>query len=275
MEQERQERTKAVQLEQVAAARLGANIQRAIIVASLILPLLFMVLLFRDTTVDEVVQSLINPTVSSLVWKISATAYLLSWAFGGHLDAAHQARAYRYAPKQGQIPRAGYGILVGLVLLAALLLNSSSLEAFAAALAGLLVLDAVGWVYLRHFLRPIIVESGRNCEFAADFIGLEEVRVVERAICGRWRASRLIAMGATVLVFAIVAFSDRMGLALTNLFGQTPLETKRAFAMLLFVGVFEGWIWIERLKTRAALSMLEEMRARYTISNKITIGAAR
>jgi hypothetical protein len=114
---------------------------------------------------------------------------------------------------------------------------------------------------------PSLQISLKESEFAKDFVGIEQLNAIQRYLCGAWQWRRFTLGGTVIIGLCVAAYLKNSGRLAFNsdLFSW---ELMQAVGMLVFVCVMEVWIWIERLRTKITLEILEGFRERYSIEPK-------
>ena len=253
--------------EKTDVVRLNRNAQRAIGIMAILLPLLYTFLSFKDVPLNDVVRSLSTASTSEVLWKIVLAVYFLLWVLGTRTDAEDQELVYRHVPNRGRLTNPSIGVLAGIFVLAAILLWSSKFQIFVPALTAFFVFNIFAWVYLIQYIaKPSIRTSQAASQQFGDYVGSEEIRVIEQYLCGNWQWHRF-ALGAVVIsgLWGIL-FVQRTGRILPAVPDPISWELLQVIGMLAFVLVMEIWIWSKQLHTKLALDLLQDFGERYTLS---------
>jgi hypothetical protein len=258
---------KSIDTGRKAAEQLNKNAQTAINTAAIVLPLIFTYLSFRGVPIMDVVKAISDTSVANILWKCVLAIYFLLWVLGTRTDAEDQATVYRYAPNKGRLPFSSLGVIAVLVVFGAILLYSRNFEEFTIALAAFFLADWLAWRYLvRRIIRPIATASRELYVQEGDIIGAEKLAIIERRICGTWKWWRNSVGGVIILLLAFIALLKRDGQALPWLDPVVSWEFIQVMVMTIYVLIMESWIWIERLRAKVALQLLDDLGERYLLS---------
>jgi hypothetical protein len=228
---------------------------------------LFTYLSFKDVPFGEIIESLSSASGATIIWKCTLALYFLLWVLGTKNDSEDQEIVYRQVPGRGRLSYASIGVIAGIFVLAAILLWSPSFEFFVFALSLFLIFNVFSWQYLiRSIVAPSIRASRQSSEDVGDYIGREQLRVVERYLCGRWQWYRFLLGGVVVSSFWALIYLKHSSLVIPGVPSFVSWELLQALAMIVFVMAMEPWIWSERLRTKISLALLEDFRGRYLLS---------
>jgi hypothetical protein len=122
-------------LAKVEVVRLRRSAHRAIGWISILLPLLYAYLSFKNAPIKDFIEKLSNASAAQILWKLTLFVYFILWVWGTKTDAEDQEIVYRSVPDRGRFSASYIGVVVGIVALAAILLASPNFEFFVAALA--------------------------------------------------------------------------------------------------------------------------------------------
>ncbi len=135
------------------------------------------------------------------------------------------------------------------------------------------------WRYfVKHFIKPMEAASRQIYREEENHFGLEKIHVFNRYIDGRWQWHRFACGSAYLLLLDVmlvlvltthvfgVAVDPQPESASAGLGASGPERITLAVLFAGFVIGVEGWIWIERLRTKFALSSIDGMSHRYDLS---------
>jgi len=252
-------------IRRASRTRLARAARFIIRAAFFLLPLLFAWLKLRTVGVTEIEQLISNASAADFVWKSALIIYFFAWVWGTLFDVNIQEIVYLEAPDRGKMPFSAIGIAAAIIVVGAVLVWVDSFPRFVGALVVFFVIDHAAWRYLVNFLKPIIQGSQEEYQRGEDFIGMEQLRLVDYQICGSWKWWRG-AMGAILIVLMLAS-------ALTYLPDQTLAIGRvqiswgflQASSILFWVLAMELWYWVIRLKTKIAIDALEALRGRYEL----------
>lgn len=222
-----------------------------------------------------------------VLWKITLVLYFSSWILGPKFDKTNEEDVYVSAPRGGRLPMGHVCAVLSVAILFALMamaetlndrdnlvpramvlvgLNPASIGrryqeygpvSFLAFLNVLWVINVPLWLmFVRGHIVPMSRRSQRILKADDDRLGLQKVRVMDDYIMGRWQAWRF-ATGAIYLIVVDAAVYLQL---------HRPIKLYEYIAICGFVVVFESWVWLERLKARVALRLLEAMSIAYTLT---------
>jgi hypothetical protein len=242
---------------------------RAIGVMATVLAALFAWVQLREIPLPPIES--VEPTY---VRRIVLAIYYACWVAGSTVDANIQKEVYRRDPVQGKIPREALLAVVGLFVVAVLLLwASDSDQSVSLALVPFLIVNVVGWRVLVRRVSPIITATAQAYEQAEHYHRLEQLGVVDRYMRGRWQWLRFGVLALLVAGTNVMAFSPPVRAWVASYVGAFfPASTSNAIAgllpvaaLVLFVLVSEGWIWVLRLRNAVALRTIADLATRYSL----------
>jgi hypothetical protein len=101
---------------------------------------------------------------------------------------------------------------------------------------------------------------------------LAQLDVVAGYMNGFWQWARFAVGLLVVAAMVAICFSDTvrlwMGTALGSFFSMSTESVATRLPTLtfvLFVGLMEGWIWIQRARVAVSLKLLEELSVKYRL----------
>jgi hypothetical protein len=262
---------KSIEPDQYEKTLFARTVRRTIGAASTILAVLFAL----AQTSDVAIEDIINPKVSSAIWRIALTIYYASLTTGLWFDTNIQELAYASAPNRGKLP--WHSIAVAFMFcaaFAALLWTRGKIQPFSVMLAGFALIDHVAWRYLILVMRPVIAKSETTYMSRDDLFAFEGLKLVRNQIYGNWKLLRLLGI-MLPLIALMVAFAFfepvQRGLANALISFQPSLstgdaETAVASALvLIYVLAVEIPIWVSRIKTKISLDVLARLRDQYRL----------
>lgn len=200
------------------------------------------------------------------VFRLALFLYYAAWATGLPWDACEQELVYVKGPGQRRVLRDSLaigGLVTGLFFL---MLWVDSYQTFAIFLALFLVLNVIAWLYLVKIILPDIVASSET-HYATwtNYIGLEQLHLVfTRYLTGAWQWWRFGTGALLILIINILASTTLAAAAGPKL--ALSADMCISLTILLYVAVMEGWIWIWRLRVKAGLWQLEDIRDKYDLT---------
>src|ERR1700730_3158978 len=90
----------------------------------------------------------------------------------------------------------------------ALVWASSHQQYFAVVLFGFVVLNFTGWALITMRVKPIIEATRSNFLVRDNFYRIEQLRLIEEHMTGKWQIHRFAAMLAVVLVAILIYYSS-------------------------------------------------------------------
>lgn len=204
--------------------------------------------------------------------ELALYLYFLSWIFGARSDLKAQEHVTR------DLEELREPLWIMLFVSAALLVGAfaalwlvKGFVTFAVTLAVFLAIDVgASIVYygrlVKQFERSRVTSRAKN-----NLLAIREVDVVERFTVGRWRKWR---WGVRFGVLAVLVglhgadISDKIAAGSPALTG----DAVDGLGVLLYVVVFELWIWGARLRRDARLSLLHDITAEADTKVQLTAG---
>jgi hypothetical protein len=253
-----------------AISRIATFANWSITTVTAIIALAFVGLAVKDIPIS--VLSNANPDYIQIA---ILSVYISCWAYGTSIDTRVQSGIYADDPEGGRV-RAG--AIAAVALLAAvsviLLLVRSNELYFALALAAFTTIDVLGWLYLRYFLLPPIIDvSRKKYESDNDYYGQLILAKVTSQVIGNWKWQRQIPL--SIIVAAMVALAlypqvqDVVADDLNKLITSLPAGTIKALLpdalLLAFVLVSELWHFAFRLDTFLTIRILNDMEEKFTL----------
>jgi hypothetical protein len=249
-----------------AVTRLTRAVRFCIRVISVVLPLLYAWLSFRDLSLGEIVNTLANSTILDVLWKLTLLVYYTGWVVGTSIDTNFHEDVSVRAPFGGQLPLQAAGLLVVFLIVAALLLYSRTFEQFVLFITVFYATCLVGYRYIvREFSRPMIEESRAAYSADNDHFGLERIAIFERYMMGRWQFWRFMVGWLIIATMIALAVLNRVLGGSIPFLRDVPIEFVQLVGMVCFILILETWIFYMRLKTIAALGALDDLSARYDL----------
>lgn len=202
---------------------------------------------------------------AAVALKISSAVYYACWVAGLISDTDIQEGLYAIDPNKGRMPLVGFGMAVAFTVVFAVLCWTDTYSKFAAFLAVFFGINVIGWRYLvGHFLTQPVAESREA--FRKHPLRREKLELVYgRYLTGKWQWARFAGGGLLIIVINLLAFTRVADLVLP-VTGGLSRDMLIALPVMVFVAFMEAWIWIVRLRLRAALKMLEHLGKRYRFS---------
>lgn len=214
------------------------------------------------------------------VQAVTLWVYYLCWILGCPFDAYYQKWVYA-ATKNTIEVRIETVLLVAFLIVAAILfLRLRDDERwFSVTFASFVIINVIGWSWILYTTRPIVVSSRERFLHEKDYVGLEELEIVNEHMAGLWQIWRFIGMVFIVGCLLVISFMDGVRLSLSDIIHQSlliippfsSLSVKTISSLLpdslriIFVIFAEGVIWYKRSKVRAAIHTLESLEQKYTI----------
>ena len=212
-----------------------------------ILVIIFGWLEFRDIQIGQIVGSVSG----DLLVKIALCIYYLSWVAGTINDVDEQETAYAEAPSQGKVPWKGIVVAVVVAAVFALLCYVNSAKIFSLVLAGFLVINVLGYLYILAIISPTITKSRTQYVEQGDHCSLIKLEIVWKYMGGKWQWYRF-AFGFAAIGVVMAASFSRLPQLLNSVYPAIPTENYLALSVLLYVITFEGWIWAMRIWAKVA-----------------------
>jgi hypothetical protein len=258
---------------------LGRNVRRAIWLIGAVLALIFGWLQFRDIPM----ASLIERTEPDLLLRLTLALYYSCWVFGTTFDTNIQTAVYVRDPNRGLIPKSAYLLLAGFGVVAGILMWASKSEAYFAIVLTLFVaFNIVGFIYILSHVQPMMAASKEQYESKRDYFGLEQLDLVITYMTGPWQRLRFVVMIVLAIGMNVIVFWDDGRAFVANLLVVFVPPTDAAMmdrlipslSFLVFVLVAEGWIWIQRVRVRTAIDLIESLSEKYVVRPKALVQLA-
>src|SRR5882757_8290667 len=255
---------------QVHISRVATFANWSITAVTAIIALAFVGLAVKDIPIG--VLSNANPDYIQIA---ILSVYISCWAYGTSIDTKVQSAIYADDPEGGRVR---VGAIAAVVVLATisvivLLVRKDELH-FALALAAFTTIDVLGWLYLRYWLLPPIIEaSRRKYENEEDYYGQLILKKVTSQVIGNWKWHRQIVLTAIVLMMVALALyaqlHDSISGYVNRLVPSLPAGTIKALLpdtlLLAFVLVSELWHFAFRLDTFLTIRILNDMEEKFTL----------
>ncbi len=256
----------AVERSPRAVTRLARAVRFSIRAISVILPVLFAWLSFRDLSFSAIIGAIASSTVLDVLWKLVLFIYYTAWVIGASNDTNFHEDVSVRAPFGGQLPLQAIGLLVLFLVVAALLLYSQTFEQFVVFITLFFSTNFISYLYIvREFTRPMIEESRAEFMSQGDYFGIERIAIFEHYMLGRWQFWRFLTGCVIIAAMIAIAVSNRLFGGTIPYLQDIPLELVQLIGMASFVAVLEIWIFYMRLKTLAGLAALDRLAARYQL----------
>lgn len=197
--------------------------------------------------------------------RIALVTYYFAWLFGTTFDTRDEETLLAAAPNRGRIPVAAIGICVVITVVFGVLCWVDSYEKFAIALAAFWLLNILAWRYLVTKLTgPAIRTSYSTYKQEGAYFFVEKVRQLERYLEGRWQWYRFAAGLVGVIIVNLVVFSS-LGDRVASGIALLSRDSFASLTILLFVLIFEAWVWYFRIKRRIGIQTIEYLEESYTL----------
>jgi hypothetical protein len=236
-------------------------------VAGIIITGLFAWALLRNLALGPALTHIEHEYLQPFVLAI----YYACWVAGTKFDLNTQKWVYLIDPARKRFPVNSIAVVALLVGLALLLFWFKDDERwFSLSLMGLLIANVIAWLHVLSRVLPIIKQSSKHFRETSDFFALERLHVVAYYINGRWQWWRFFGMFVVAIAFVGTAFIDPLRAKVTSYLGATIPTLSAKLIPDLFLVVFvvfaEGWIWIERAKTRLAMKIIDNLNDFYQLT---------
>lgn len=250
----------------LGAARIVRLLAR--VIGSILTPT-FLYLSLNDPELNHVAHSF----TGTVLTKLSLALYFTSWVVGLSFDIGDQELLLQEAPGWVDVKVASplAAVLLG-VSFGWMCVSIGNERMLIAALALFVAINFVGWLYLTRVAlpKPIAASFADYTSKPEDFIATEELELAwttyQRGTWQWWRWAVALAFVGLLGLFTF-AFQPKQELFIA---GDKPVRYGVAFsaALLLFVAVFEGWIWMMRLQLRAGFGELDRLAEKYMFTLK-------
>ena len=246
--------------------RLTRAVRLGIRLITLVLPVLFAWLSFKDLSFKEIVQTVSNSTTQDVLWKLTMLIYYSAWVVGASIDTNLHEDVAVHAPFDGRLPLKALAMLALFLVLAALLLYSQTYEQFVLFFTLFFGLNLWGGNYInQQFSRPMIDKSRAQYATAGDHFGIERTRIFERYQLGRWQKVRFLVGCLIIGAMIAIAAANRFYGGQVPVLKDLPIEVVQLVGMLSFVIILETWIFYMRIRTLSELAAIDRLSEHYQL----------
>ena len=206
-----------------------------------------------------------SQAAATILLRASLVFWYFSWLAAVLLDTRDEEDVLHRAPRGGRLPRVGLALCLVITVLFGLLCAVSTFEQFAVFLAAYWLINVVGWVYLiSALLGPAMRASREYYDDIEDLFLVEQVRQLQRFLEGHWQWWRF---GTGILAIAGINFVvfSKQGATLASHVEQLSEASLISLSILLFVVLFEIWVWVPRIRRWLAIRYLGQLREKYLL----------
>lgn len=219
-----------------------------------------LILTFSWLELKEATYKPLKDIPDDSITRLALALYYAGWVAGVMTDTSVQERTYSVPPNKGHMPLSGFvsALALSVGFGALCFLTGSSAGRFAVLLAAFLIINIATWRYMVDKVLPGTVARSKK-DFEGDPIRSERLRLVYSGyLAGRWQWARY---GAGAVGIGVIC-----GAILSN---KKPVVV--ASAILGYVLLMEGWIWLVRPRLGASLQVLDYMGRRYSLAPRAPV----
>ncbi len=198
--------------------------------------------------------------------------YYYCWVAGTKFDLTTQKWVYLSDPSKKRFPISSVLVVACLCGIAVLLFwVKDNDKLFASTFGGLVATNVIAWLHILSRVLPIIRLSAKMYKSSDEYFGIERLYIVAYYINGRWQWWRFFGMFLIVACMIIVSFIPSLRETLTSLIqsrvssGTIPSSVISDLLLFLFIGFAESWIWLERLRTRFSMRVIDNLDDNYRL----------
>ncbi|MFA4824826.1 MAG: hypothetical protein WC593_06660 [Methanoregula sp.] len=208
----------------------------------------------------------ISTIYSDVVLGILAI-YYAAWFWGVKRDIESQKNTFVMPPNSGKIPILGFSIcLVLIIIFGFALFYHRDYQILLSALTVFLILNYVGWRYLKKLYHNSICESFQKYKNDNDFINYEKLKISSSWLYGKWQNKRFqTAAGSILFIFFYSIFFNN------NISQIAQIDSPNVMPVVLLGGYVVGiefWIWWHRGVRDNLLNQLSQFEKKYNFSKK-------
>lgn len=233
--------------------------------SSALLTLVFGWLKFRGVDVVGVVTTI----PSSFILKLAMAIYFASWIAGLVSDISDLEYVFVKAPRPIHVKIGGTALGSLVVMNFATLCYVETMTTFSLVLFSLVFVNVCGWLYLTRIALPAADTSSRKYYsqmkklFALECLNIVYIKYQR----GNWQILRF-ALGF-LLSGIIIAFAFQNQLFAAKIAAvQRYGDLLSAMLFLVYVLLFEGWIWFMRMRTKGGLALLSALESSYDLQRR-------
>jgi hypothetical protein len=212
---------------------------------------------------------IVNESDPAIVLQLALIVMYFCWVFGFTMDFNTEAMVFVSDPNRGKVPLLFYLSSLALFVAAIVLLwTRKDHKLFAAALTIFSIVCLFALLTGRKRLREIVDESRKTYIFHRDWLGKEQLDIVEYYLVGKWvwiRQATLLALLVGVDVMCWI--SEISNYIAGSLHEWNPEVKSEAIvrlvplaAIIVFLAAAEGSQWYMRLRTRLSISALRLLK---------------
>lgn len=211
---------------------------------------------------------LTSETTATILFRSALILYYFGWLAGVLMDTRDEEDLLVAAPNRGRLPLVGLILAITISVVFGLLCWVDTYRKLALALALLWILDKTGWVYLyKTLLGPEITRARSIYKNEGDLFLAEQVNQLEEFFTAPWHWWRFGCGLGLVLVINVLTWTE-LGSYVALITTYVTKASLISLSLLLFVVIFEGWIWVYRLRRFHAIRFLDGLGLRYNASKK-------
>lgn len=197
--------------------------------------------------------------------RLALVIYYLAWLFGVLLDIQDEETVLAEAPHRGRLPVAAFGLCILITVVFGVLCWVKSYQEFMITLTVFWLVNLIAWRYLVIKLTRSAIEASRaRYEAVQAYFHVERLRHLDAYLHGRWQWYRFASGLVVMCALSVVVLGD-FAPQLANRLPRLSPDSLISLAILIFVVVFEGWIWGFRVKRRTGIGALDALEYSYRL----------
>ena len=177
--------------------------------------------------------------------------------FGGTVDGSDQGIVFQKAVNKGKVPFSGIVLTALIAVFFIVLCSQFNSPIFPLLLLVFWICNYVIWaIFIKYIMDPYYLENKKFYSNQSDFLTTKRFEIVETFLYGTWHRIRFLS-GTLLLIPTTILSITNWG---DSLFSSHDKKTLCVSVLILvFVLIFELWIWYFRLKRKFSLTTLTEI----------------
>lgn len=236
-------------------SRMARNVRRFIRLAGTIIGSFFVYNALKSIPVAKI----FDPGCSQAIFTTALAVFFFSWLIGAQRDTTIQEEGL-FFENRDSLKWTDYLVMALIALFFIFLCILGNTQYLLAILFSFWMFNIIGYFYMVHFITNKKIEETQHVlEQNPDQKTELLLDVVKEYICGEWQQHRFFVGFVMALLFVVLSFDP----VLSFVMGHTPFaseQSMRSSLFLIFVIIFEAWVWIYRLKTTAVIKFIRDMK---------------
>jgi hypothetical protein len=200
--------------------------------------------------------------------KITLLIYYLAWLKGNLMDLKDEEAIFMMPPNKGKFSFSAIMMILLLAIIFFFLCYFKSKRIFALILDAFMISNIYGWQYLIKFISDSVKENkefynSENKNFRNEYLRI----MVEDYLKGCWQYWRF-GVGIFMLIIINILVFTNFSLLISSGLNLKSAELVKAIGFIIFITVFEGWIWYMRLRRSVSLNLIDKLDEEYYMTKR-------